>query len=199
MPRKPRIYMPETTYHTTSRCIEKKPLMKSKKMKDMMNTVLNLAQEKYDFQLVAYTLMDNHFHFFIKTLKEGENISRIMQYIKSQFARRYNRMMNRTGPFWNERFYDTIVELASDPVTAFFTILLYIGYNPVRSKYVKNPRDYPYSSIRCYLEEDFVSPVKITLHEFFLKLGYSFNERVNKFLEYEERYRKRIFPDCLFA
>ena len=143
--------------------------------------------------------MDNHFHFFIKTLKDGEDISRIMQFIKSQFARRYNRMVNRSGPFWNERFGDTIVELTPDPPTTFFNILLYIGYNPVRSHYVADPRDYPYSSFKCYLDETYPSPVKITLHEYFLKLGDTFKERVKKFLVYEDRYRKRIFPDTLFA
>jgi len=198
MPRKQRFCMPEMTYHTWSRCIEKKSLMKPKKMKDLMTSVLNLACKKYDYRLVGYTLMDNHFHFYIKTTKEGENISRIMQFIKSKFARRYNRMMNRTGPFWNERFGDTIIEITKDPVSLFFFILFYIANNPVRSNTVKDPRDYRYSSLNCYLDENYISPVKITLHEFFLNLGPTFKERVNKFLVYEEMYRKRVFPDCLF-
>jgi putative transposase len=199
MSRPYRIRMQELTYHTHSRCIEKKPLMKSTKMKKLMLHVLNITMEKYNFELITFTIMDNHFHFFIRTLKDGEDISRIMQFIKSQFARRYNRIMNRSGPFWNERFGDTIVELTSDPPTTFFTILLYIGYNPVRSHYVVDPRDYPYSSFKCYLDESYISPVKITLHEYFLKLGNTFRERVNKFLIYEDRYRKRIFSDTLFV
>ena len=99
-----------------------------------MHDVLNLALEKYDFELVSYSIMDNHFHFYIKTLDDGETISRIMQFIKSQFARRYNRMMDRTGPFWNERFTNLIVERTKDPVQTFWIVFLYVGYNPVRSK-----------------------------------------------------------------
>ena len=199
MPRKKRICVPEHTYHTTSRCIEKKHLMDSDEMKDLMLTVLDLALEKYHFELINYTLMDNHFHFLIRTLNGGQSISRIMQFIKSQFARRYNRLMNRIGPFWNERFSDTIIELTPDPVSTFFIILLYIAFNPVKSKIVADPRDYHYSSIRCYLSKEYIPPVMITLHEYFLKLGATFEERVGKFLEYEDRYRKRIFPEKLFV
>ncbi len=198
MPRKHRIYIPGATSHVTSRCIEKKPLMRSKKMKQLMIDVLNLALKKYYFELVGYTIMDNHFHFFIKTPIGGENISQIMQFIKSQFARRYNRMMNRTGPFWNERFSDTIIELSANPRVTFFNVLLYVGYNPVRSKYVKDPRDYPYSSINCYLDENYISPVKITLHDYFLELGSTFYERTQRLLEYEDIYRKRIYSKILF-
>lgn len=199
MPRKLRICMPNYTYHTTSRCIEKKPLMQSVKMKELMLEVLNLAKRKYNFQLTAYTLMNNHFHFYIKTIEGGENISRIMQFVKSQYARRYNKMMNRTGPFWNERFHDTIVEKSPNPIDTFLNILVYIGFNPVRSNYVKDPREYNYGSYRCYVDENYIPPVGITLHEYFLNLGSTFKDCSKKLLEYEDRYRKRLFHESMFV
>ncbi len=198
MTRKLRIHLPEATYHAISRCIEKKSLMRSPKIKKLMIEVLNLALDKYNFQLIGYTIMNNHFHLYIKTVADGENISRIMQFIKSQFARRYNRMMNRTGPFWNERFKDTITELTPNPRETFFNTLLYLGYNPVRSGLVNDPRDYFYSSIRSYLDENYISPVKITLHTFFLELGNTFTDCVNKLQDYEDMYRRRIFHESLF-
>lgn len=198
MPRKQRICIPGTTCHTTSRCIEKKPLMKTDKMKDLMIEVIKLSLEKYNFQMIEYAIMDNHFHFYIRTLKDGENISRIMQFIKSQFARRYNKLMNRTGPFWNERFSDTIIELTENPEQTFWYIFMYIAYNPVKSNYVKDPRQYPYGSILSYLDEEYISPVPITLHKYFLKLGHNFRERVKAFLKFEELYLKRVLPEGIF-
>lgn len=167
-------------------------------MKDLMQEVLKESLEKYSFELISYSIMDNHFHFVIKTLTGGETISRIMQFIKSQFARRYNRMMDRTGPFWNERFTNIIVERTSNPVLYFWNLLLYVGYNPVRSKYVADPRKYPYGGFRAYVDKDYVSPVPITLSEYFMNLGNTFEERVKKLLDYEDLYRKRIFPAELF-
>lgn len=199
MSRKKRTCMPETTYHTMSRCIEKKPLMKTNRMKNLMLEVMNLALKKYTFEMIEYTMMDNHFHFYIRTLKDGENISRIMQFIKSQFARRYNRLMKRTGPFWNERFSDTIIELSENPEKIFWHIFLYIAYNPVRSKYVVDPRLYQYGSFNSYVDKEYVSPVPITFHKLFLKLGPTFEEQVKKFLEFEDLYRRRIFPSEIFV
>ncbi len=199
MPRAHRICLPDTTNHVVSRCIEKKHLMRSRKIKDLMHEVLNQALEKYNFELISYSIMDNHFHFYIKTLKNEETISRIMQFIKSQFARRYNRMMDRTGPFWNERFTNLIIEHTTDPVQTFWTVFLYVGYNPVRSGYVTDPRQYPYGGFRAYVDREYVPPVPITLSEYFLKLGNSFEERRKKLLEYEELYRKRIFPEEIFV
>jgi REP element-mobilizing transposase RayT len=160
--------------------------MKSKEMKELMIMVLKLALKKYNFELIHYTIMDNHFHFFIRTLKDGEDIARIMQFIKSQYARRFNRSMNRIGPFWNERYKDIIIELTQNPVYTFFWILWKIGYNPVDHGYTKNPWDYKYSSFKCYLDDTYIPPVKITLHKFFLDLGYTFNDCIRKFLSYEK-------------
>ena len=194
MPRKHRLCLPEVTYHVTSRCIEIRPLMGPDDMKELMISVLNMALEKYTFELASFTLMDTHFHFFIRTVLNGETISSIMQYIKSQFARRYNKMMDRTGPFWNERFRDSIIELSDEPETAFFFKIIDTAYIPVRSKNVVNPRDYMYGSFNCYIDARFVSPVSITLHKYFLKLGNTFCECVKKFLEYEEKYKNHLFP-----
>jgi len=168
-------------------------------MKDLMLNVINMALVKYEFEMIEYTIMNNHFHFYIKTHKNGETISRIMQFIKSQFARRYNRLMDRTGPFWNERFSDTIIELTENPEQTFWDVFMYIAYNPVRSKYVIDPRQYSYGSFRSYLDEKYISPVPITLHEFFRKLGNTFHERVKKLLEIEEVYCTKLFSDGIFA
>jgi len=181
-----------------SRCIDKRSLMKTNKMKDLMMSVITMAQDKYIFELVAFTIMDNHFHFCIRTCMGGEDISRIMQFIKSQYARRYNRIMNRSGPFWNERFYDTIIEDSEYPRDVFIKVNLYLGYNPVKSGYVKDPRDYKYSSFNCYWDQNYKPSIKIILHPFFLSLGETFKECAQKFLEYEESFRKRIIEELAF-
>ncbi len=192
MARKLRICAPGLTYHVMSRCIESSEKMKRDSVKNIMEEVINMALSKYEFEFVSYTILSNHFHFTIKTVENGATISRIMQYIKARVAQRYNKMMNRTGPFWNERFKDIIIEHSDDPESHFFNHLWYQAFNSVRKGYVSDPRKYRYSSINAYLDENYQSPIKITLHPFFLALGDTFSERVKKFLLYEERYRKRM-------
>ncbi len=191
MGRPNRIQNPNLTYHVGSRCINRDPRMRPKVFKEGFLAVLRNAMEKYDFKLISYCIMDNHIHLIIHTVEGGASISRIMQYIKSRFARWYNTMMNRIGPFWNERFSDTIIQHAKDAVHYLLWLLWYLGFNPVRAGKCENPRKYKFSSINAYLEEQFQPEVKITYHEYFIQLGATFKERVKKFLIYEELYRKR--------
>ncbi len=191
MSNKPRICEPGLTYHSMSRCIELKSLMEEDFVKDMAMDVIKQTQNKYNFNFIAFALMDNHFHFVIQTVKEGANISRIMQYIKARIAERYNKIMNRTGPFWNERFTDIIVENQENPKQYLLGLLWYLGFNPVKAGKCSDPRDYKYSSIKHYLVENIKSTVKIVHHRYFEELGATFAERVRNFLFYEEAYRKR--------
>jgi hypothetical protein len=114
-----------------------------------------------------------------------------MQYIKARIAEKYNRAMGRTGAFWNERFGSNVVEEAEDPEMFLLWLLWYIGYNPARKRLSRNPRMNEIGFINCYLDQNHVPPVKITLHHYFIKLGESFEERVKKFLAVEEDYLKR--------
>lgn len=190
MPQKPRTRKPDLTYHVMSRCIESRDMI-SDYFKDILLAIIQRAQEKYIFEFIHYAILDDHFHFIIRTVKGGHDISTIMQFIKARFAETYNRSTNRSGTFWSERFRDVIIEEQPRPDRYFLWLMWYIGFNPVRKGYVGNPERYKYSSLRSYLEDGFISSVKITLHQLFHGLGNDFMARVHRFREWENAYRKR--------
>lgn len=190
----PKRYCKEnTTYHIFTRCIEAKSLMQSHKVKQIIIDVLNSVLENYEFDLNLYGFMDNHLHLIIKTKDGGPSISTIMQMVKSQIAKKYNKLHNRIGPFWNERFGDSVVDLSNDPVFVFKWLTWYIGYNPVRAGLSKNPRNYPFCSINNMLDETAEFPIKLTFNNYYLKLGENFNERLKSLEEVEEIYIKRLY------
>jgi len=193
MPRDLRTWLPKVTYHCYSRCLEMRNLLESVWVREMAAEVINMALEKYNFQLIQMEFVDNHFHFMIRTVENGENISRIMQYIKARIAEAYNRKMNRTGPFWHDRFKCKIIELAQNPVSYYINASLYIGYNRVAKGLDADPRDSKYNTFRIMVEEDYIPPVKITFHPYFLALGRNHTERMAKFKSYDKAYRKRLF------
>ena len=189
--RKPkRLIMLGETRHTFSRCLRKDPLMAEDKMKELLAEVVEMALEKYNFKMIDYMIMDNHFHFIIQTFEDGPSLSRIMQYIKSQYAQRYNKIMDTMGPYFNERFGDTVIELSIDPKVYLFNLIWYLGYNPVDAGMIDDPRDYFYSGLNCYLDKNFRPRIPITLHPYFLSLSFTFSGRVRKFLKYGREYRK---------
>lgn len=188
MGRKPTICKPNTTYHAYSRCLNQEKMMKDDKVKELMIIVIQETIDLFKFELSGFEILDNHFHFVIKTVSGGENISKIMQRIKSVFARRYNKMHGRTGPLWNERYCYKIIEEAEEPAVYLLHLLWYMAYNSFRKNIKINPRKYAYSSINSYLNEDYISKVKITQHEAFLNLGKNFKQRVEAFLQFEKNY-----------
>jgi REP element-mobilizing transposase RayT len=166
--------------------------MKEEHIKKVFIDTIQRTQEKYQFELTAYVVMGNHFHLILRTVEGGESISRIMQYIKARFAERFNRINSRIGPFWNERFRDTIVEHQESPLDYFLWLVWYIAWNPVRKGTAKDPESYPFSSINSYLRSISDSKLKITLHEYYQMLGKSFRERRYHFLQAGEIFRTHI-------
>lgn len=187
-----RICQPNLTYHVHSRCIDRKNLLKKSIFKELLIEIIASTQKKYNFDLIAFEIVGNHFHFVIKTLENGETISKIMQRIKSVFAKKFNKFVGRTGPFWNERFGSKIIEKAANPAFYLLYLLWYIAYNSVRKREVDNPRKYIYGSINHYLQENYQGKLKIQLHEAFIELGDSFKQRLEKFLIYEEIYKQNL-------
>ncbi len=188
----PRKIVQGVTYHNWSRCHGKRDLLKSVQCRTFLVEAIQMSQEKYTFELIAAEPVGNHIHIIIRTLENRETISVIMQYIKARMAEKYNRATGNTGAFWNERFGCKIVEEADNPEGYLLWLLWYIGYNSVRKGLVRDPRDSHIGFINCYLNKNFEAAVKITLHQYFLELGSTFEECVERFLFYEDAYRKRL-------
>ncbi len=175
-----RICRPGLTYHVRSRCIELRPMLKDDGTKELMLQVISWAQEKYNFELHAFDIMDIDFIFLIKTLRDGETISRIMQYIKSQFARKFNARHNRTGPFWNERFHDEIIDFLAEPAQSFFNIIQTIRKKNNRYSCWCNNEMLKHINQKINIEMEVVAGITISHHKFFKTLGNSLKEQADE-------------------
>ena len=192
MPRPLRNVAQGLTHHTYSRCHGKRNLLLGKYGRKYFIESIRECQERYDFELIAAEIVANHIHLIIKTNRDKQTISRIMQYIKARIAEKYNRATGETGAFWNERFGSTVIEEAENPPEYLLWLLWYIGYNPVRKGLSRNPRTNDIGFINCYLDRNYAAPIRITLHYFFCTLGNTFEDCVKRFLFYEEAYLKRL-------
>ena len=87
--------------------------------------------------------MTSHYHAAAQT-RVG-NLSEVMQYVNSQFARSWNRRRRTRGHVFGERFVSKPIEDDRYALTA----LKYITWNPVEAGYVKHPDDWVWSSHRA--------------------------------------------------
>ena len=80
--------------------------------------------------------------------EKWSSLSQLMKDIKVTFSRYYNKMYNRRGTLWGERFKSLIVEDGETLINC----LAYIDLNPIRAGIVEHPEDYRWSSIGYHLQ-----------------------------------------------
>lgn len=141
--RKPRVLRDGALYHVTARANRKEMVLDNKGMKDLFLDVVARARKKYRFCIENFCVMGNHFHLMIRP-GPGESLSRIMQWIMSVFAMKYNRTWELTGHVWGERFFSRIIESFGE----YLMIFDYIDSNPVESRRVSYTWDWPHGGLR---------------------------------------------------
>jgi len=75
-----------------------------------------------------------------------ENLSRAMQYLNSRVARRYNKLVNRSGHLWGGRYGSCII----DTDEYYVACVRYIYRNPIRAKIVTDLEEFHDSSFLFY-------------------------------------------------
>ncbi len=140
--RKPRRLVDGARYHVVARANRKEFILESDKIKDMFLSVVNQAKHRFRFSIDTLCIMDNHFHLLLWP-DENESLSRIMQWILSVFAIRFNRMFGLHGHVWYDRFKSAVV----GTLRQFQHAYSYITENPVRAGIVTRARDYRYGAM----------------------------------------------------
>ena len=96
------------SYHVTARINRQEFLFESDTIKEMFMVILKRTKEKYSFILKNFCIMNNHIHFILKPL-HGYNLSKIMQWVLSVFAQKYNKTFGLKGHVWYDRFKSKII------------------------------------------------------------------------------------------
>lgn len=144
MPRPPRSFHAEGFYHVTSRGNKHAEIFHDRL--DYEEFLRGLLRHKAHFNvsIFHYCLMPNHIHILLQP--HGEDGSKFMQKLKSEYAMRYCRKYGHKGHVWQGRFHNEII--ASD--ACLLACGNYIEMNPVRAKLVDEPNQWPYSSFHHY-------------------------------------------------
>ena len=126
--RKKRKYKKNAKYHVIGKANRGERIFANREIKDLLVRTMKRAREKYKFVLHNFCIMSNHFHCIIKP-GTGENLSRIMQWILSVFAVKFNKMFGIYGHVWYDRFKSFII----DDIKQFIETFFYITNNPVKT------------------------------------------------------------------
>ena len=115
-----------------------------------------LYQDGKQYDLWVSSIMPNHVHSLL-TLKDNSlNLDEILQRHKRFTARQSNKILHRTGQFWENETYDHVVK---DEIE-FQNTLNYILNNPVKAGFVKKWDDWKWNYINPILIEGYGPEIK---------------------------------------
>lgn len=141
--RKPRILKVGAEYHVMARINRQEMIFDKDVFKTMFVEVLCRARKKYPFSFRNFCIMGNHVHLIIRPKgrpKGRTSLSRLMQWILSVFARKFNDHRGYKGHVWYDRFKSKIIEsLAQLDKTN-----IYLMMNPKAIKTLDDFRNYEF-------------------------------------------------------
>ena len=129
-------------YHVTARVNRGEKIFLVREDRDLFTDILKRAKKKFNFSIKNFCIMGNHIHLLIRP-GPGESLSKIMQWLLSVFAQRWNKKYGLSGHLWGDRFFSRIISGILDFLKVFF----YIDYNPVIAGMVEHPEQWHYGGL----------------------------------------------------
>ena len=141
MPRKARKETKSKINHIVVQGQKKEYIFKTEK--NMQKYFQILKSKKQDsIVILSYCIMHNHAHILVFS-NNIENVSKYMQKVNTAYSNYYNKVQNRVGYVFKDRFYSQSIESERQ----LYNCINYIHNNPVKAGICNNPEDYKYSSI----------------------------------------------------
>jgi REP element-mobilizing transposase RayT len=100
-----------------------------------------LFHDEVKYRLAAWVVMPNHVHMLCKPRPEY-GLAQIMHSLKSFTSLEANKMLNRSGRFWQKEYFDRYIRSAKH----YAKVSAYIENNPVKACLCERPQDWPFSS-----------------------------------------------------
>ena len=149
MPRPLRINYENAYYHVMNRGRGRQLIFHGTEYYQTFLNCLEETSKRFGLQILAYCLMGNHYHLFVKT--PYANLDRCMRHINGLYTQRYNRLKKTDGSLFRGRYKSVLVEADAYGLH----LSRYIHRNPIEMKrpLVDRLDDYIWSSYPCYINK----------------------------------------------
>jgi len=124
--------------------------LKKKECAEIVENLI-LSGNNRIYELISWIVMPNHVHVIIK-IKQGNSLSNIVKKWKGRSAFEINKMVGRSGSFWQRDYFDRYIRDERHLLAA----IEYVHMNPVKSGLASNPEDWEFSSVlknKTYIDE----------------------------------------------
>lgn len=144
MPRRKTQFARDQYYHIYNRGCNRENIFNSDENYRFFLRKAKKYFQEYNIDVIAYCLMPNHFHFLLR--QNGEtSLSECIQKIFLSYTKAFNKMYNRSGTLFEDRFKS--IHVADEGYI--LHLCRYIHRNPLEAHLVKDVTKWEFSN---YLE-----------------------------------------------
>ena len=169
MPRIARKSSQSNFYHVIVQGINKEYIFDQTEYINKYKQIILSKLEKSNITILAYCIMNNHAHFLIFS-ERCEYLSKFMQKVNTSFSQYYNKINNRVGYVFRDRYYSQDILNQKQ----LYNCLKYIHNNPVKANICSSINQYKYSSYNEFLGK------RIIINEDSIKLLFENSEDYKK-------------------
>ena len=155
MPRAARLKSEGGFYHIVNRGIGKQIIFEDDEDYERFLSTISRFQEEEKFSVLAYCLMDNHFHLL---LRADDSPAQIMKKISCSYAYYFNDKYGRSGHLFQDRYTSEAV----NDEKYLLAVVRYIHNNPQKAGICKR-EEYHWSSYVEYLSSSGITDRTLVL------------------------------------
>jgi REP element-mobilizing transposase RayT len=97
------MFIPGLEYFVTARCGQARYLMRpSHETNEVLGGVLARGARLFDVEVFAFAFQSNHLHLLVRAARR--NLSRFMQFVLANVAKKVGRLVQWPGTFWERRY-----------------------------------------------------------------------------------------------
>ena len=144
---KDRKFYKNTYHHLYNRGVNKEQIYFDRDSYLYFLKRLGHYKEKYNIQLLAYCLMPNHFHLFVKQLTHELKISEFISSLLNSYVKSINKKYGRSGTLFESKIKSKIIT----DEHYFIWVIKYIIENPVKAGLAEKVSDWEFSNARDLL------------------------------------------------
>jgi len=140
------LFVPNAAYLVTAGTLHKKGFFRGPERLRILERELFAAAHVYSWELQAWALFANHYHFIARAPNDAVTLRRMVQRLHSATARAINRLDNAAGRQVWFQYWDTCLTFEASS----YARLNYVHNNPVHHGLVSVPEKYEFCSARWF-------------------------------------------------
>lgn len=142
-----RLFIPNSIVFITMITQNRIPILLDKI--DVLIKSVNEVKSHYNFEIIAYAVLNDHFHFLMWS-EDITKYPKIIHSIKYNFKKNVGVATPTYNKLWQNRYWEHTIRDETD----LHRHIDYIHYNPVKH-YTIAPKDWEYSSFNKFVELGF--------------------------------------------